>query len=256
MTLPLHQFQDLFIQALLARDPKSIIPLQTLTSQAGFSVYRNTVTKGCIDALEANYPSVLRLVGQEWFRAACAMYMRTNMPQNPSLIHYGENFPAFLKDFAPAAELPYLSDVAQIDHCWNQAYTALKHPILDPAILQKMPPETLATTILVVHPAAHWRWFPDSPIYSIWHNNRTSTVEQKEIAWHGEGILITRPHNTVSWHETNAATCAFLDACKAGETLIQASAQALSVQTDINIAALLADLLMQGAFYKTSCNTM
>jgi hypothetical protein len=31
--------------------------------QPGFAVYRNTVLKGCIDALQANYPTVHALVG-------------------------------------------------------------------------------------------------------------------------------------------------------------------------------------------------
>ena len=35
-------------------------------SRPGFSVYRNTVMAGCVDALPANYPTVDQLVGVEW----------------------------------------------------------------------------------------------------------------------------------------------------------------------------------------------
>ena len=42
--------------------------------------------KGCIDALQANYPAVTRLVGEEWFRAAAAVYVRQAPPTNPMLL--------------------------------------------------------------------------------------------------------------------------------------------------------------------------
>ena len=41
----------------------------------GIAVYRNTSIKGRIDALEANYPTVSRLVGTEWFRAAAREFV-------------------------------------------------------------------------------------------------------------------------------------------------------------------------------------
>ena len=37
----------------------------SLYGQPAFAVYRNTVMKACIDALQANYPAVTRLVSEE-----------------------------------------------------------------------------------------------------------------------------------------------------------------------------------------------
>ena len=55
-------FQDAFAEALLA--PSGAVAnspeLTRLIAQPGFAVYRNTVMKGCIDALQANYPAVGR----------------------------------------------------------------------------------------------------------------------------------------------------------------------------------------------------
>jgi Putative DNA-binding domain len=57
----LADYQDAFAQALLAEDPGSASPeLARLVAQPGFAVYRNTVLKGCIDALHANFPAVAR----------------------------------------------------------------------------------------------------------------------------------------------------------------------------------------------------
>ena len=58
----LTRFQDGFAQALLAPDPAEIAGLSAaiaaLARQPGFAVYRNTVMKGCVDALQANYPAI------------------------------------------------------------------------------------------------------------------------------------------------------------------------------------------------------
>jgi hypothetical protein len=45
------------------------------------AVYRNTVAKGCIDALQANYPAVHTLVGSDWLarHGAC---LRAPAPAN------------------------------------------------------------------------------------------------------------------------------------------------------------------------------
>ncbi|MEW6690119.1 MAG: DNA-binding domain-containing protein, partial [Pseudomonadota bacterium] len=83
----LAAFQDAFAAALAADEPRSALP--QLGAQPGFAVYRNTVMKGCIDALQANYPAVERLVGEEWFRAAAAVYARAEPPAHASLLDYG-----------------------------------------------------------------------------------------------------------------------------------------------------------------------
>jgi Putative DNA-binding domain len=84
MRTELTRFQDSFAQALIASDPAVTTDLEpeiaALVRQPGFAIYRNTVMKGCIDALQANYPSIARLVGAEWFRAAAAIYARAHLP--------------------------------------------------------------------------------------------------------------------------------------------------------------------------------
>jgi len=100
MDSALTRFQDGFTQALLAPvadDDAGLTPeIAALARQPGFAVYRNTVMKGCIDALQANYPSVARLVGEEWFRAAATMFARERLPAQATLMYYGDAFAEFL----------------------------------------------------------------------------------------------------------------------------------------------------------------
>jgi len=61
----LADYQDAFAQALLAEDAAVAPQLAYLVAQPGLADYRNTVLKGCIDAVQANFPTVARLVGDE-----------------------------------------------------------------------------------------------------------------------------------------------------------------------------------------------
>ena len=121
--MQLTAFQDGFSAALIGRAAQAPW-LSALESQPGFAVYRNTVLKGCIDALQASYPTVCQLVGTDWFRAAAAVYARAQPPRDGLLMDYGDGFAHFLDQFAPAADLPYLSAVARLDRCWTECHLA------------------------------------------------------------------------------------------------------------------------------------
>ena len=250
----LAEFQNAFARALIAPHD-AIAPSNSAASQPGFAVYRNTVMKGCIDALQANYPAVARLVGNEWFRAAAAIYVRESPPDDPTLLHYGASFAAFLARFEPAAALPYLPGVARLDRLWTESHIARDEATLDAAAIATLAPEKLAAVVLYPHPAARWTWFADAPIFSIWSHNRVGDVannESWEPEWKAEGALLTRAHAAVEWIELNAAGHAFLDACATGETLAQAANAALATENGADLQQLMRTLLQAGAFNRLS----
>ncbi len=259
MTSELAQFQDDFVQALLA-PPDEVPPhLRALVEQPGFAVYRNTVLKGCIDALQANYPAVLRLVGEDWFRAVAALHVRARPPGESRLLLYGMDFPDFLhdflRDFAPDADLPYLRGVARLDRFWTEAHVAADALALEPAAIAGLSHEQLGQLVLKPHPAARWAWFEDQPIYTIWRRNRVNgdngaegADSGDELVWVGEGALLTRSASAVTWTALDAAGCAFLDACAAGRSLAHAASEALALQASTDLAQLMAQLLNAGAF--------
>jgi hypothetical protein len=249
----LARFQDAFARALLAPADAACPPdVAALTAQPAFAVYRNTVMKGCIDALQANYPAVARLVGEEWFRAAAAIHVRQALPADPTLLRYGAAFADFLARFKQAAEMPYLSSVARLDRFWTEAHAALTEETLAPNALACLAPEALAGVVLHPHPAARWAWFGDGPIYTIWSRNRADAPSDVDLDWRPEGALLVRPHEVVEWFALDAAGCALLDACAAGHTLAEAAQAALDVQGDCDLAQLMSTLLTAGAFGRMS----
>jgi len=205
--MTLEQFQERFAGALMTPQPEP----DALTRQPGFAVYRNTVMKGCIDALQANYPVVARLVGEEWFRAAAAVYVRAHLPTSPSLLLYGERFGAFLAGFEPAAELPYLPGVARLDRFWTEAHVA----------------SDASARGLRPHASARWAWFDAQPVFTIWQRNRApGPLDESDLDWRGEGALVFRTRDAVEWLPLDERGCALLDARAAGAKLADEAALA------------------------------
>ena len=83
----------LFARALL--DPEAEVPWG-LTDPEGrpapkrFSVYRNNVASSLTRALEAAFPTVRKLVGDEFFAAMAGVFLRAHPPQSRMLMLYGD----------------------------------------------------------------------------------------------------------------------------------------------------------------------
>jgi hypothetical protein len=240
MSTALGAFQDAFVEALYHRPAPA---LQSLAEQAGFEVYRNTVLKGCVDALCDNFPTLERLVGTDWLRAAAAIHARTTPPSDARLLLYGEDFADFLEAFEPARELPYLGPVAHLDRLWSEAFAAPSQAALELASLTGMSASDLATCQLKPRACVRWRWFNEQPIYTIWQCNRQALPIPQAMLWRGEGVLLVGHASGVSWQALEVGGCAFLDACAAGNDLDRASALALAAQPQLDFHDLLGRLL-------------
>ncbi len=244
----LANFQDGFARALLDTTYPARADIAELMAQPAFAVYRNTVMKGCIDALQANYPAVTRLVGEEWMRAAAAVYVRESLPQQPMLLQYGAGFAAFLARFEPAANLPYLPGVAQLDRYWTETHVASDEPLLDGTAIALHAASNCSRVRLQPHAAARWAWFDDAPIYTIWSRNRSDHPADTDLDWRPEGALLTRPRDTVQWVALDHTGCVFLDACAAGGTIADAAQAVIDEQGNVDLVRLTTTLLEAGAF--------
>lgn len=253
-SLPHDAFRHAFAQALLDPiDEPTCWRASHWAAQPGFAVYRNTVAKACIDALAANYPVVLRLVGEAWFQGMGAAYLHAQPPRDGRLLLYGQGLPNFVAQWAPDRGVPYLGGVAQLDRFWTEAHTSADAEPVSADDLSTLPADALTATRLRPHPATRWAWFDEVPVYSLWRCHRESPQADPllgGIPWQGEGALLTRPGGAVLWAPLSRGGVCFLAACSAGRNLGQAAAEAALAEPGLDLAALLALCLSQGALTK------
>jgi hypothetical protein len=241
----LASFQRAFGRALL--DGSSALPFATAVA-----IHRNTVMKGLIDALAANYPTVAQLVGEDWFRACALEYVGRYPTRSPVLAVCGAEFPHFLAQFPPAGELPYLAEVARIDRMWVEAHTSADATVLTAASLARLAPDALAAGRMTLHPAARFATVRHSAA-TIWIHHRTARANDAlTVTGDEEGILLTRPRGAVEHTTVACSAVALLEQLRAGTTLAVAIAAALEADADLDVTGTLARSLAAGAFTQFS----
>ncbi|HYP58719.1 MAG TPA: DNA-binding domain-containing protein [Beijerinckia sp.] len=244
-------FKDLqcdFAEAL--RDPSKPLPMGLVSQNSHgleqrFAVYRNNVAIGLIEALEARFPVVRRLVGEEFFTAMARVFVQAHPPRSPLLMIYGDSFPQFIAGFGPAAELIYLADIARLEAARTRAYHAADAQAFDPSALAGMSDEALQTVRFMLHPAveiissAH-------PIVTIWAMNSDEKALGPIKDWRGEDALISRPGLDVEVHCLPEGAAVFLQSLASGLPLGEAVQRAIASSADFDLAKNLAALFGSG----------
>lgn len=118
MSASFREVQAQMASALL--DPQGEIPLDLHSwndsrIETRFAVYRNNVLSSLLDAIADITPVVKELVGDEFFRAMAAVFVRASPPRSPCLSRYADGFPDFIESFEPVRSVPYLADVARFE---------------------------------------------------------------------------------------------------------------------------------------------
>ena len=156
--LNLHELEAGFGAAIAARrnwrEPFSTLQpaLQGDTAQMRFEIYRDNVRAVWRSAMDNVFPVVRQLVGDEFFGGLCHEYAAAHPSRSGDLNQFGAQFPAFLRTFPPAAELPYLPEVAQLEWAVQRAYYAADGAPLQLAAASGV--TTLAMMLFRLHPSA------------------------------------------------------------------------------------------------------
>lgn len=195
-----------------------------------FDVYRNNRAVALIDVLADIFPTVQRLVGEDFFRAAARVYIDIHPPQGPILLTYGDRFGDFLDGFEPAASVPYLGDIARLEWARRHAYHAADATPVAIDILAEIPADRLDCTCLILLPSLHLirsRF----PIGSIWAG--ADDVDMRC----GENIAVLRPDFHVETTRLSGGAYRFIASLKTGDPLGTAAQAALGEDTEFDLAA-------------------
>src|SRR5229473_2747016 len=186
-----------------------------------FAVYRNNVVAGLTESLKDAFPAVRRIVGA--------------------------GFPDFIREFEPAATLPYLADVASIERAWTEAYHAPEAAPLDPGTFRAIKPDRLPGIRLLLHPSVRLvrsRF----PALTIWQMNVGDGVPAPlDLAAGGEDVLVVRPVADVEVRSIPEGSVEFVRALAGEMSVVAAMQVAMTADCRFDLSANLAGLMQAGA---------
>ena len=212
-----------------------------------FAVYRNNVVAGLIESLKAGFPAVRRIVGDEFFSVMARIHSAQEPPRSPVMLDYGAGFADFIGRFKPAAELPYLRDVARLEHAWLEAYHAAEALPIEPDALMGIEPDRIASVGFVLHPSVRLVG-STFPAVTIWHMNVGAGVPcPVDTEGGGEDALVVRPAAEVEVRVVPAGTATFVRAIAVGAKITDATAFAIDDHPGFDLAGALSELLSIGA---------
>ncbi len=190
--MSLLEMQQAFASAVASRNaPPSWI--ESADAEERLEVYRGTVRSVLVKALSLNYPAVKKLVGEEFFDWASALYAEDCLPCAANLDSYGEGFVRFLEAPPACAGLAYLPDVARLDWAVARALHADDADALDPPALAQAIHHANSLAF-VAHPALSLLEcsYPADEIWSAVLGDEAGRVECIDIACNPRWLLIDR----------------------------------------------------------------
>lgn len=246
----LAERQQGFAAAILDPDlppPTGLVGPNGEASGKRFAVYRNNVVVGLAQTLKDAFPVVQRIVGAEFFQAMARAYVAIEPPRSPIMLDYGQGFPDFVGRFAPAANLPYLADVASIERAWTEAYHEAEASPIGPSAFAEIAPDRLPTLSLALHPSiriVRSRF----PVLTIWQMNIDGGIPAPvDLTAGGEDAFIVRPEADVEVRSIPAGSADFIRALVSGISVLAAFEEAIVADPRFDLVANLTDLIQVGA---------
>jgi hypothetical protein len=216
-----------------------------------FDIHRNTFVVSLVDALAESFPVTQALVGVDFFRAMARTLVLAHPPASPVLTEYAFDFPARIADFAPAATVPILADIARIEALRIRAYHAADAAPMPVESFSDLlaDPVRLAATRVTLHPACAWLRSPRAA-HAVWSAHDVAhTLDAVSLAGIdvdvAQDILVARPAFDLVTVALPSGTATLLDALQAGECFGDAFARATTF-AGADPAALLAPLVRHG----------
>jgi hypothetical protein len=248
MTSKINNYQQQFIDCLLSSEQEvseEIFMGNRASLDIRFSVYRNNVIFGLINALEDKFPVCLRLLGTDYFRQLAKEYVIDNLPNSPVVFEYGESFSKFILSNAVIKHLPYLADVAKLEYSIGEAYHAPNAPIVSLPDFEKIGASRLFDSQVTLHPSVAC-FHSNYPIVDIWKTN-THDREVKSITLlNAEDILVSRPSFEIIIESLPVGAVSFIKQLSDGKLMSEAVAFVNDMNKNFDLTKCLQIMMKSG----------
>jgi hypothetical protein len=240
----LRELQQRFYDAVLLGDAHALdgdVRAGAIPAGPRLEVYRNNAREGFRKALAADYPVIVRLVGEGCFRGLARSYMREHPSRSGDLQDYGRGFAAFLDARYGGGPWDYFADVARLEWACQEVLIAPDVQALGVERLAAVAPEHLEHMRLDLHPATRLVRSV-YPILRIWQANQDGADDAPvvDLASGGERVLLRRVVRGLELRRLEPADCALLAALRTGRPLGQAVDAALAEDDHFDLQGALA----------------
>jgi hypothetical protein len=154
----------------------------SLPSTTAFAIYQHGIITRFQKVLKKIYSVCHALVGDDFFSGTTYAFIQQTPSRSPDINTYGQPFANFISQFAPAACLPYLADVARLEWASHHSFTAADDNPYDWQTINQEQPLTFLLTASSTLLATPY------PIHRIWEVNQTD--------YQGDQTITIEPNKT------------------------------------------------------------
>jgi hypothetical protein len=249
-----EEFQALMLGR--ASDIEShVVGTERVSIATRLGIYSDGYSLRLIDALQANYPALAQLLGEEDFAALGRAYVRANESRFTSIRYYGDGLPEFLANQPEYAAAPVLAELARWEWSMTEVFDAADAEPLDIAALAQIEPHRWAELRFAFHPsvrrlALHWNvpqiWKSITDVAERPRDERPQASVQREATpWVMWRQVLTTRYRSLDVAEASALDAARDDATF-GEICVVLSQHLGAEETPAHAAALLKHWIESG----------
>jgi len=226
--MTLAELQRAYRGYLLTGDSTALAPAiiaDAFDAAERLAIYRNNFLISLGEALKANFPVTLQLVGSDFFTQAARRFVLSQPPRQPCLFEYGAAFADYLGTLPELAALPYVADMARFEYARIASYNAPTEHCISAEVLGRIAPEQLDA--LPIRLARHARIVSvQAPVLALWqaHQAPEPDLAGIDMTARPQALLVCRPERTLTVRELDPPGARFLLATATETTLGQAAA--------------------------------
>jgi hypothetical protein len=245
----LHELQSSFADALFAGETRVHAAIRggALPPAERVAIYRNNVREGFAKALDAAFPVIHQLVGEEYFRQLARDYQAAHPSTRGNLHHAGRALPGFLRSRFRGTPHDYFADVAALEWAWQEVAVAADAAPWDASVLAAWPADALPGLRFRLHPAFALIRSP-WPVHAIWLAHQPGgDPGAVNLAAGGEALAVHRVGERIRLTPVGDAEHAFLAELLHGRSFGEALDAALALDPSFPLDATLARWIGFGA---------
>jgi hypothetical protein len=215
-------------------------------------IHANNTAQSLTDALKANFPVTLTLLGERFFEQTARSFLREHPPREPRLVHYGEGFPRFIARLPAGRNMPFIARVALLESLILESVCSPVHAPITPSDLPS--PMAHSDVFMDVQPSLRLMRSRFDAV-AIWRAHRDGSTLAPALGEAGhQFVQVVRTGNTIRLSTLSAAEFAFRQALLIRRPLHLAADAAFVADKAFELVSGIARLLAEGLVHAaTTC---